>query len=93
MELQQCAEKPGNISGRFYTTLKSGLSINAQVATIDWFPSVASYYSLGWRLYYSVLAKHGRLLLGSLEIRTSDIFASVIPEPNLRTLTKRLKGL
>ena len=37
---------------------KSGHPITAQVATMDGFPSVASYYLLGWRLHYSVSVKH-----------------------------------
>ena len=36
------------------TSLKSGHPITAQVATIDGFSSVASYYSLGRRFHYHV---------------------------------------
>ena len=34
--------------------------IPAQAATIDGYPSVASNYSLGGQLHYSVPVKHGR---------------------------------
>ena len=36
--------------------------LTAQAATIDGFPSVASYYSLGRRLHHSVLVKHGNCI-------------------------------
>ena len=38
---------------------KNGYPVTAQAATIDGFPSVASFYSLGRRLHYSVSVKNG----------------------------------
>ena len=38
---------------------KGGYSITTQAAIMDGFPSVASYYSLGRRIHYSVPVKHG----------------------------------
>ena len=58
-ELQQSAGEPEQDGGLFYTTQKSGNPITTQVATIDEFPSVASYYSLDRWLHYSVAVKPG----------------------------------
>ena len=43
MELQQSAGELGKDRGLFHISQKSGHPVNAQVATIDEFPSVASY--------------------------------------------------
>ena len=52
----------------------SGHLITAQAATIDRFPSVASYYSLGRWFHYSVPVKHR----GDLIVVTVEEFFKII---------------
>ena len=67
-----------NDSGPFPTAHRMGTGhpITAQAATIDDFPSVASYYSLGRRLHYSVLVKVGRIYV--VEVRSNDVVGGLI---------------
>ena len=61
------------------THSNSGHPITAQVVTIDWFSSVASYYSMGGRLHSSVPVKHwGHYLLAS-NFRFREISGKFFP--------------
>ena len=73
MELQQKTREPG----RIVAIVEIGLPIAAQVATIDGFPSLAPYYSLGRRLHYSVPVKLGKkFYLCTDDLRLDGCFSS-----------------
>ena len=71
MELQQSGREPGKDSWPFPHNSKSGHPITTQVATVDGFNSVASYYSLDRRLHYSVPVKHEGEVGGSRSLINS----------------------